>query len=166
VQYEARLVRNLFYRDQSALGRFVPVVLPGGSPDDLPAFLTPAIATVYTVSAFTVAGAEALLRVLHDRPGEVEPALGPVPDLPARGHTLSTATPTGSATVGGSSTAATATPLRHQIDIEISVGEAGLTTTMTLGGTALCDPHQGKLPVGIEHCWDNLDLTETAVDLR
>ena len=92
VQYEARLIRNLFYQDQSALHRFLPVVLPGGSPDDLPAFLTPAVATVYRVSAFTVAGAETLLRVLHDRPGEVEPTLGPVPDLPTRGHTFSAAT--------------------------------------------------------------------------
>ena len=91
VQYEARLIRNLFYQDQSALRRFLPVVLPGGSPDDLPAFLTPAVATVYRVSAFTVDGAETLLRVLHDRPGEVEPPLGPVPDLPTRGHTFSAA---------------------------------------------------------------------------
>jgi hypothetical protein len=29
VQYEARLIRDLFYRDQTDLGRFLPVVLPG-----------------------------------------------------------------------------------------------------------------------------------------
>ena len=58
VQYEARLIRNLFYANQSDLQRFLPVVLPGGSTDDVPTFLSPAIATVYQVSAFTVPGAE------------------------------------------------------------------------------------------------------------
>ena len=91
VQYEARLIRNLFYGDQRQLQRFLPVVLPGGSIEDLPTFLTPAIATVYKVSAFTKHGAEALLRVLHRLPAEVPPEIGPVPDLPARGHTLSPA---------------------------------------------------------------------------
>lgn len=33
VQCEARLIRNLFYQDQRALQRFLPVVLPGDSPD-------------------------------------------------------------------------------------------------------------------------------------
>ena len=62
VQYEARLIRNLFYRNQADLGRFLPVVLPGGSIDNVPAFLTPATSTVYRVPEFTVPGAEALMR--------------------------------------------------------------------------------------------------------
>lgn len=45
VLYEARLIRDLFYHDQSRLGRFLPVVLPGGRIDDDPAFLTPATTT-------------------------------------------------------------------------------------------------------------------------
>jgi TIR domain len=69
VQFEARLIRHAFYRDQRALDRF----LPGGSPDDLPDFLTSAIATVYYVPKFTVTGAEALLRLLTSQPAEVEP---------------------------------------------------------------------------------------------
>jgi hypothetical protein len=88
VQYEARLVRNLFYENQSDLQRFLPVVLPGGSTDDVPTFLSPAIATVYRVSAFTIPGAESLLRVLHGWPGEVQPTIGPAPDLRTREHTL------------------------------------------------------------------------------
>lgn len=32
VQFEARLIRDAFYRDQRDLDRFLPVVLPGGSP--------------------------------------------------------------------------------------------------------------------------------------
>jgi SEFIR domain-containing protein len=47
VQYEARLLRDLFYRNQADLDRFLPVVLPGGSIDDVPGFLTPAATTTY-----------------------------------------------------------------------------------------------------------------------
>jgi len=36
VQFEARLIRDAVYRDQRALDRFVPVVLPGGSAADIP----------------------------------------------------------------------------------------------------------------------------------
>ena len=73
VQWEARLIRDLYYRNQSDRSRFLPIVLPGGSIDDVPGFLTPATSTVYGVSDFSVAGAEALLRVIHHRPGEGPP---------------------------------------------------------------------------------------------
>jgi len=68
VQYEARLIRDAFYRDQHNLNRFLPVVLPGQSDDGVPDFLAPATATVYYVSEFTVAGAGPLLRLLLGRP--------------------------------------------------------------------------------------------------
>ena len=59
VQWEARLIRDLFYADQEAgMRRFVPVVLPGGSAEDIPLWLAPASAAHYRVSEFTVAGAE------------------------------------------------------------------------------------------------------------
>jgi hypothetical protein len=114
VQYEARLIRDLFYRNPADLDRFLPVVLPGGNIDDLPAFLTPATSTAYRISEFTVAGAEALLRVIHQRPGEVQPVIGAVPKLPTRDHTL-TASATGS---GGSSTPPpAASVLHHRVDV-------------------------------------------------
>ena len=151
VQYEARLIRDLFYRDQSDLGRFIPVVLPGGSVDDVPGFLTPATTTVYKISGFTVAGAKPLLRVLHGRPGEVPPPLGPVPDLSARDHASTTAD---DGAVPGVGTA----PLHHRVDIDVSVGDSGITTTLSLGDAPLGEPRTGGVPIGIEHCWDNLDL--------
>ena len=46
--------------------------------------LAPASATRYEVTSYTVAGAERLLRVLTGQPAEIEPGLGPVPDLPPR----------------------------------------------------------------------------------
>ena len=85
VQWEARLIRNLFYADQQVgLQRFLPVVLPGCSADDLPLWMSPAAATKYQVSAYTVAGAEKLLRLLTGQPWETEPPVGPVPFLPSR----------------------------------------------------------------------------------
>jgi NAD(P)H-dependent FMN reductase len=83
VVWEARLIRELFYRDHPAsLNRFVPVVLPGGSAEDIPVFLGPA--THQVVSEFTVAGAEALLRLLTGQPSEVGPPVGRIPYLPRR----------------------------------------------------------------------------------
>lgn len=83
VQFEARLIRDLFYADQDAgIHRFVPVVLPGGSAGDIPLWLAPASASHYRVSEFTVAGADSLLRMLTGQPAVLVPELGPVPVLP------------------------------------------------------------------------------------
>ncbi|EOD63617.1 toll/interleukin-1 receptor domain-containing protein [Amycolatopsis vancoresmycina] len=84
VQWEARLIRDTFFADPHAVHRFIPVVLPGQSKDGVPDFLGPDTADVYTVSAFTVEGAEPLLRLLTDQPEILEPPLGPVPDLKPR----------------------------------------------------------------------------------
>ena len=84
MQWEARLVRDAFYNNQHALSRFLPVVLPGQSVDGVPDFLGPHICTVYTVTDFTVAGAEPLLRLLTRQPEETEPPLGTPPVLRAR----------------------------------------------------------------------------------
>jgi NB-ARC domain/SEFIR domain len=86
VQFEARLIREFFYRDQKAgLERFLPVLLPGVSAEAIPDFLSPTAATHYRVTEMTADGCEALLRVLTDQPYEEEPPLGPIPVLPPRG---------------------------------------------------------------------------------
>jgi tetratricopeptide (TPR) repeat protein len=85
-QFEARLIRDRFYAGQDAgLEQVLPVVLQGGSADDLPLWVFPASTTHYTVADYTVAGAEPLLRVLTGQPREIEPGLGAVPSLPPRG---------------------------------------------------------------------------------
>lgn len=85
VQWEAGLIRNLVYTGQKAgLRRVLPVVLPGCSPHDIPLWLSPAAAMYYRVTAFTVPGAEKLLRVLTGQPSETEPPLGTPPVLPPR----------------------------------------------------------------------------------
>src|SRR5215470_5254751 len=86
VQWEARLIRDLFYDDQQAgLQRFIPVVLPGCSAADIPLWLGPSSTTHYLVTGYTLPGAEKLLRALTSQPGETEPPLGSVPVLPPSG---------------------------------------------------------------------------------
>ncbi|MET8850328.1 tetratricopeptide repeat protein [Amycolatopsis sp. NPDC004625] len=82
VQWEARLIRDAFYRDPHALDRFVPVVLPGQSLDGVPDFLAAASTTVYRVERFSLSGAESLLRLLTDQPAYPEPPVGSAPVLP------------------------------------------------------------------------------------
>ncbi|WP_052026048.1 tetratricopeptide repeat protein, partial [Amycolatopsis vancoresmycina] len=82
VQWEARLIRDAFYRDPHALDRFLPVVLPGQSLDGVPDFLAAASTTVYRVDRFSLAGAESLLRLLTDQPAYPEPPVGTAPVLP------------------------------------------------------------------------------------
>ncbi|WP_158263099.1 toll/interleukin-1 receptor domain-containing protein [Amycolatopsis sp. CA-128772] len=81
VQWETRLIRDAFFADRHTLERVLPVVLPGRSELDVPDFLG---TDFYPVSAFTVEGAEQLLRLLTDQPEIVEPPLGTKPQLKPR----------------------------------------------------------------------------------
>jgi len=82
VQWEAGLIRQEVYADQkAALNRFLPVVLPGCSAADIPRWMGPTTTTHYTISDYTVGGAESLLRLLTDQPYETQPPLGSVPVL-------------------------------------------------------------------------------------
>jgi hypothetical protein len=84
VQWEANLIRNELLADhQASLNRFLPVVLPGCSADDIPAWLGPASHTHYAVSEYTLTGAGKLLRLLTGQPYEPMPPVGPVPKTTA-----------------------------------------------------------------------------------
>jgi len=79
VQWEARLIREESYRDQPAgVAKFLPVVLPGHTVDQIPTWCGPVTHTHYEVSGFTPVGAEALLRYVHDQP-RVAPPVGAAP---------------------------------------------------------------------------------------
>ncbi|MGA6871302.1 toll/interleukin-1 receptor domain-containing protein [Streptomyces pratensis] len=85
VAWEARLIRDFVYRHPADWHeRILQVLLPGGSREDLPAFLGGHTVTHYTVDPIDLTGAEKLLRLLTDQPYETEPALGSVPHLPPR----------------------------------------------------------------------------------
>src|SRR5690349_5258973 len=54
VQWEARIIRQEIYADQDAARKkFLPVVLPGGSSDDLPLWLARPSDTHFNVTDFT-----------------------------------------------------------------------------------------------------------------
>jgi hypothetical protein len=134
VQWEARLIRDRFYADQPAgLREILPVVLPGC-----------AAATFYTVSEFTVAGAETLLRVLTSQPGETEPPMGPVPVLPPH---------------GAPRTAGVVRPrLRTVVQIDTSVTSGGeLASTVSVAGSLLCQQAR-PVPDAVARVWAALAL--------
>jgi tetratricopeptide (TPR) repeat protein len=150
VQWEARLIRDAFYHDQSNLDRFLPVVLPGQSVEGVPDFLAPATSTVYEVSDFTVSGAEKLLRLLLRVPGEVEPPLGPPPALSGpRPHTLST-------TPEPAPSPPERTALRHDVVVHIGLADGGGVQARTeLAGTVLGE-QVASLPAALARCWSEL----------
>jgi hypothetical protein len=123
VQFEAWLISNRFYADQSAgLREILPVVLPDCSADDIPGWLAPDAATYYTVTDYTVDGAETLLRALTGQPEDIETKLGPRPFLPPRGSGVS----------------------RTQVLIEADRADDGqIDSAVWLGGSLLC---QGRAP--------------------
>ncbi|MCP9209767.1 toll/interleukin-1 receptor domain-containing protein [Streptomyces sp. NEAU-Y11] len=85
VSWEATLLRaEVHGNPRDWFRRILRVVLPGGSADDLPAFLGGGAVTTYRIDPLTAAGAETLLRYLHGLPYELPPAIGPVPHLPPR----------------------------------------------------------------------------------
>ncbi len=155
VQFEARLIRELFYADQEAgMARFVPVVLPGGSADDIPLWLAPASAAYYRVSEFTVAGAEDLLRVLTGQPAVLVPDLGPVPVLPP----LAAGTP---AAVG----AARRPGVHTEVVIEAAVS-GGVAESAVWAAGSLVGRRQSPLPPEVAGVWTALGLPGTVAGER
>ncbi|MGV9246024.1 TIR domain-containing protein [Streptomyces sp. NPDC003710] len=85
VAWETGLLENYVYRHPRTWHRRVlTVVLPGRSPDELPAYLLAAAVPPFLVDPLARGGAEKLLRYLLEQPYEIEPELGPRPVLPPR----------------------------------------------------------------------------------
>ncbi|HEU5476193.1 MAG TPA: toll/interleukin-1 receptor domain-containing protein [Actinophytocola sp.] len=96
VQAETAALRELLYRDRRTwLGRVLPVVLPGGSLDELPTFVQPYSGSHFVLRSIDEPGAEHLLRVLTGQPRHARPARGRVPALP-NGAEAAPITPDGS----------------------------------------------------------------------
>jgi hypothetical protein len=78
VQWEVRrLVERLYKNQVDEASRYLPVLLPGRTIDDIPDFLYPYSGTHYPIDELTEAGVEEVLRVLSNQPWETEPPLGP-----------------------------------------------------------------------------------------
>jgi WD40 repeat protein len=79
-QSEAALLRDRLHGDRTEwLPKLIPVLLPGYTTDDIPLFLQPYTADHYTVTDFTLDGAEDLLRLLTAQPRHSRPPIGPRP---------------------------------------------------------------------------------------
>ena len=82
---ELNLLRDLYNGEpQEWPKRILPVVLPGRSVSEIPSFLQPHNADRYLVTAFTVTGAERLLRQLAREPTAPRAESGTRPALPPR----------------------------------------------------------------------------------
>ncbi|EWC64094.1 hypothetical protein UO65_0621 [Actinokineospora spheciospongiae] len=69
LQSEMGILRELLHTDRAQwTKRLLPVVLPGGTPDEIPLFLQPRTVDHYPVHAFTKAGAADLLAALRHDP--------------------------------------------------------------------------------------------------
>ncbi|MFE2012953.1 TIR domain-containing protein [Streptomyces sp. NPDC059491] len=85
VAWEARFIKDEVYSDVHGWHRrILKVVLPGGSPGDLPAYLGGPAVSHYAIDTIDPGGVESLLRYLTRQPYEVPEPLGPVPHLPPR----------------------------------------------------------------------------------
>jgi hypothetical protein len=82
---ELNLLRDLYNGEpQEWPKRILPIILPGRSISEIPSFLQPHNADRYLVTAFTVTGAERLLRQLAREPTEPRTESGTPPTLPLR----------------------------------------------------------------------------------
>jgi tetratricopeptide (TPR) repeat protein len=145
VQWEARNLRELVYADPvGALQRVLPVVLPEGNAGDVPSWLNPASATVYTVRDFTLPGAEKLIRLLTAQPYEVEPDLVAVPRLLPRG---AAGAPAGTPFVAG--------PLRTEVVIDLTEQDGALASTVVIDGVEMSRRRE-SLPAEVASVWASL----------
>src|SRR6266496_932067 len=77
-QYEAAIIRNNLTRNlPEETQRVLPVILPGGSVDDIPEFLCGYSTSHYRIEKFTTEGVEELRRAISGEPLYVLPVLGP-----------------------------------------------------------------------------------------
>ena len=147
VQFEARLIRDLFYADQDAgMARFIPVVLPGGSAADIPLWLAPASAAHYKVNEFTIAGAEGLLRVLTGQPAVLVPDLGQVPLLPP----LAAGTPAAGGAVGRPG-------MHNEVMIEAAIS-GGVVESAVWAAGSLAGRCRSPVPAEVAGVWTALGL--------
>jgi len=158
VQFEAALIREELYRDRErSFGRFLPVLLPGHTIEDIPAWLSPTTTTSYLVAELTEAGIEQLLRVLTGQPWEVAPPLGPVPKLDTRPLDLSfQLVPAGPPAK---------TALAHELVLEVACEEGQVRCRAVLAGTVISE-RVTAVPVVVDGVWGVLAGPITAAEQR
>jgi SAM-dependent methyltransferase len=85
VQWESSLIRNEAYANpRSALQRFVPIILPGCTVDDIPLWLGPYSTTHYTISNFSPGGTSELVAFLANNRSRIGSPLRPFSEVAPR----------------------------------------------------------------------------------
>jgi hypothetical protein len=85
VRFEAALLRDLLTQDRATwVHKVLPVVLPGRSVAEIPAFLQPYAASHYVIDSLTLDGVDELYRVITGQPRHRPPSLGRLVVLPGR----------------------------------------------------------------------------------
>ena len=155
VQWEAALIREEYYRDQSAgVAKFLPVVLPGHTTEQIPTWAGPSTHTHYQVTSFTPAGAELLLRYLHDQP-RVAPPVGEAPVFDQHW-------PTGAGVAGPGAAVGSARGVRTRVVVSATL------TAGVLSGVTTVDGHElgrgsGVLPASLlAGAWPDLSSPTVA----
>ncbi|GAB4081756.1 CHAT domain-containing protein [Modestobacter muralis] len=171
VRWETKFLREILYRDdQEALQKVVPVVLPGGRREDLPDWVHPMTHTLYPVTAYTVAGAERLLRLLTRQPGEVEPPVGTVPVLaPRAGSTVSSdlSSAAGKAQAAADVGAATRHPsLGTRVVVELTGRPNGQVHSRVSVADAELSERTSQLPTSVIGVWQALEASPLVARAR
>ncbi|WP_239395909.1 CHAT domain-containing protein, partial [Frankia sp. CiP3] len=152
VQFEAALIREELYRDRPAgMAKFLPVLLPGRSVEDIPAFLGPYSTTHYPITEISEGGMDALLGVLTGQPYEVEPPLGEPWVRPTRPVVVPAARVPGGTPLAAGAPRRPA-PLVHEIVAEVRLADGWLTTRTVLADTVLGE-RGTALPLGLDTVW-------------
>jgi tetratricopeptide (TPR) repeat protein len=166
VQWEGRLIRELFYRDQeSGRRRFLSVVLPGRSANELPLWVGSYSQSHFVVADFTPKGAEGLLRYLTGQIHQVPP-LGKVPKFDVDFPTPPQVSAALSVVPGD-------VLLRTRVDVWVTLAGNDLSARTEVAGS-LSGEHSASIPAAVTAVWTALrrppglaqvQLRATGIDL-
>lgn len=162
-QWEAQLIRDAFYADQArGATRFLSVLLPGRTVDDVPDWMGPASRTQYQVHDLSVSGSLDLVRYITGQARRI-PELGTPPVLDTtfgRQGAFSVHSPEpvqGSADepdhadIAASDTANMG--LRTRVDIEVSLDDKNYLTATTKVEDTLLGCVASPLPASVKNAW-------------
>jgi tetratricopeptide (TPR) repeat protein len=165
VQWEAPLIAQEVADDPTAaLRKFLPVLLPGRTATEIPAWLGSTTNTRFEVTEFSVAGAERLLRYLLGRPAVIRPPLGAQPELPIGSATVP-GTPTETPASPGPAPDEPATGLRTRVDVRVELENGVLTTSTAVAGHQLGTVNR-TYPAELVNIWQARTLGATTAAER
>jgi hypothetical protein len=143
VQFEGLQVRDAFLANPTAgRAKFLPVLLPGHTADEIPGWIGPHVGTRYPVTDYTIDGAGQLIYYLTGQLALPEPPLGALPVLP----TLTPTMPGTDASPDGGQPAPGATVTEAAVTEAAVVGAAVPALRLPALRCRGCGPRSGSTP--------------------